>query len=171
MLKSIWNVLFATATLFVTIVACNQNKGSAGDARTNSADTNTATTGSANVMSRQLAKEGDTVWVLINHVKGDKKEQFERFVHEVFWDGSARLSQEDQRVFKQTRVLHPIQQEKDGSYNYIFIMDPVLKGGNYDIRQLLDKIYKPEKAAEYEKLYNDAVIGDQTAYVMVQSRH
>jgi hypothetical protein len=122
-------------------------------------------------MTRALAKEGDTVWVLINHVKGDKREQFERFVHEVFWDGAAKLDPDEQRVFRQTRVLHPTRQENDGSYKYIFIMDPVLKGGNYDIGQLLEKIYGQQKAAEYSKLYDEAILGEQTSYAMVQSRH
>lgn len=32
-----------------------------------------------------MAKEGDTVWVYVNHIKADKRQPFERFVHEIFW--------------------------------------------------------------------------------------
>jgi len=30
------------------------------------------------------ATEGNTVWVLLNHVKPDKCKQFEEFIHEIF---------------------------------------------------------------------------------------
>lgn len=171
MLQSIRNAMLWAATVSAILSACSENKGSAEVIRTDSMSTGTTSTASTNAMTRESAKEGDTIWVLINHVKGDKKKQFERFVHEVFWDGSAKLNQEEQRVFKQTRVLHPTRQEEDGSYKYIFIMDPVLKGGNYDIGQLMEKIYGPEKAKEYGRLYDEAVLEEQTSYVMVQSRH
>jgi hypothetical protein len=164
------------ALLFAAIVSslllgCSENKGTSETAQTTNASTGTTPATFTNAITREPAREGDSVWVLINHVKGDKKEQFERFVHEIFWDGAASLSQEQQRVFRQTRILHPTRQEKDGSYNYIFIMDPVLKGANYDIGKLMEKVYGKEKAAEYGKLYDEAVLKEQTSYMMVQSRH
>ncbi len=52
-----------------------------------------------------------------------------------------------------------------------FIMDPVVTGGNYDITALLGKMYTPEKAAEYNKLFDESLARKQTHYTVVQSRH
>jgi hypothetical protein len=120
---------------------------------------------------RMAAKEGDTIWVLINHVKADKKEQFEKFINEIFWPMAKKLSPAEQRVFKQTRVLYPVTPEPDGTYSYMFIMDPVIPGGNYDIDELLRKMYDPQKAEEYLKMWNDTYVRDQTRYMVVQSRY
>jgi hypothetical protein len=165
----------AVIVFIISLAAFNEKAGQNTTADTNTADTST---GSSTTMqqtttaTRQVAKEGDTVWVLANHIKSDKRQQFERFIHEVFWDSSSKLSsQEEQRVFRQTRVLHPTRQEKDGSYTYLFIMDPYIPGANYDIGQFLDKIYGPPKAAEYMKMLEETQKGEQTAYFVVQSRH
>jgi hypothetical protein len=161
---------FVTIFLF-PLVSCNDKSG---QANTTSAHTSTAdsTTLQQNTMAtRQVAKEGDTVWVLANHIKSDKRQQFERFVHEIFWDSSSKLTSEEQRIFRQTRVLHPTQQEKDGSYTYLFIMDPYIPGANYDIGQFLNKIYGAPKAAEYLKMLEETQVREQTPYFVVQSQH
>ena len=116
-----------------------------------------------------MAQEQDTVWVIVNPVKADKKEQFEKFINEFFWPRATKLSASEQQVFKHTRVLYPTRQEADGSYNYMFIMDTVIAGGDYDIDSLLKKIYGEEKANEYIQMYNETTAGPQTAYREVQS--
>jgi len=70
------------------------------------------------------AAKGDTVWVIINHIKAEKKEQFEKFITETLWGGSNKLKGNDRTVFKQTRVLYPTKPEADGTLSYVFIMDP-----------------------------------------------
>ena len=127
--------------------------------------------GYAQTAQRSGAKEGDTVWVLINYVKADKREQFEKFVNEIFWPMAKKLSAQDQELFNQTRVLYPVHPEEDGTYNYFFIMDPVISGGNYDIEGLLKKMYDPPKAEAYLKLFNETTSREQTGYVLVQSRY
>jgi hypothetical protein len=165
----------AVVIFIISLAACNDKAGQNTTANTNTADTGSgsSTTLQRNMnANRQVAKEGDTVWVIANHVKSDKRQQFERFVHEVFWDSSSKLSsQEEQLVFRQTRVLHPTRQEKDGSYTYLFIMDPYIPGANYDIGQFLDKIYGTPKAAEYMKMLEETQVREQTSYFVVQSRH
>ncbi|HEX5154125.1 MAG TPA: hypothetical protein VFW07_21910 [Parafilimonas sp.] len=115
------------------------------------------------------AKQGDTVWVLVNHIKADKREQFEKFVSEIFWPMAKKLNAQDQKVFHQTRVLYPVKPETDGTYSYLFIMDPVIAGGDYDIEHLLQKMYGEQKGAEYMLMFNETAAGDQTWYVTVQS--
>lgn len=117
------------------------------------------------------AAEGDTVWVIVNHVKADKKEQFEKFVTETFWGSSTKLKGKDQTVFKQTRILYPTKPEEDGTLSYIFLMDPLVAGGDYDIRSLLGKIHGEGKAAEYDSVFNETAARPQTMYVEVQSKN
>ena len=120
---------------------------------------------------RPMAKEGEKVWVIINHVKADKRQQFEKFIHEVFWPMATKLSPQEQRVFRQTQVLHPTAAEADGTYSYIFIMDPLIEGADYEIEHLLENMYGKEKAAEYGKLFGESLAREQTQIMTVQSRY
>lgn len=117
-----------------------------------------------------MAHSGETVWVCLDPIKKDKRAQYERFLHEIFWPGASKLSPAEQKVFQQTRILHPTKAESDGSYAYFFVMDPVLKGGDYDIPSLLTKMYGKAKATEYAKLYDTAHARPQVCYVTTQSK-
>src|SRR3954447_12132362 len=90
---------FIAAALTISWMSCNDtNNENAATARDTTA---AATMGQNAEASLPRAKDGDTVWVLINHVKADKRQQFEHFVHEVFWDSSSKLSSAEQQVFRQ----------------------------------------------------------------------
>jgi hypothetical protein len=162
-------VFLTVLTLTFSLLACTDNSNSGTTATPSDTAAPVSITQTASPSS--IVKTGDTVWVLVNHVKANKRQQFEQFVHDVFWDSSSRLTLDEQQVFRQTRVLHPTKPEKNGTFSYIFLMDPYVPGGNYDMEQLLTKIYGAPKAAQYSKMYNEAVVGDQTAYIEVQSRH
>ena len=117
-----------------------------------------------------LAVAGDTVWVIVNHVKADKRAQFERFCTELFWPGAARLSVAEQRVFRQTRVLNAARPDADGTYAYLFIMDPVLRGASYDISAYLKEMYGSEKATTYDQLRLACLARQPDQYRSVQTR-
>ena len=34
-------------------------------------------------ISKVVASSGDPMWVILNHVKADKRQQFEKFVYEI----------------------------------------------------------------------------------------
>ena len=122
-----------------------------------------------NQSSQERAKEGDTVWVIINKVKPEQRQQFERFITEIFWPAAEKLNQDEQRAFKHTRVLNATEPDEEGNYPYIFLMDPLISGANYDIEALLIKMYGEQKAKEHLKLFDDAVI-EQKRHVVVQSK-
>ncbi|ALD21331.1 hypothetical protein [Hymenobacter sp. DG25A] len=119
---------------------------------------------------RTPAAPGDSVWVIVNSVKPDKRTQFEKFVNEVFWPAAKKLTPAEQQIFRQTRVLYSGRPEKDGTYEYVFIMDPVMPGQDYDIERLLQKMFTAEKAAAYTKMFQETLAGEQKWYRMVQSR-
>lgn len=116
------------------------------------------------------AKLGETMWVCIYYVKPDKKAQYEKFVHEIFWAGVSKLPVAEQQVFRQTRIMHPEKAEKDGTYAYTFVMDPVIKGADYDIGSLTKKMYGEKQGTKYYKLFKDAVTTNYKQFNMVQSK-
>ncbi|QHW01505.1 hypothetical protein GJR95_29630 [Spirosoma endbachense] len=121
--------------------------------------------------SHMAAKPNETVWVVAYPVKASKRAQYERFVHEIFWPGAKKLSVAEQKIFKQTRILHPTKADADGYYSYLFIMDPVIKGADYDIASLLTKMYGEPKGKEYFKLFTDAVKPNSyKEYIVTQSK-
>jgi hypothetical protein len=117
------------------------------------------------------AVESDTVWVIMNHVKADMRDQFEKFVEEIFWSRATRLGEAEKRVFNQTRVLYPTAAEDDGTYTYIFLADPFIPDADYSIEHFLTQMYGAEKAAEYFQMFEETQAGPQTLRKLVQTRY
>lgn len=124
-------------------------------------------------VGRPMAKPGQKVWVVAYYVQAKKRTQYEHFVHDIFWPGAAKLtSAQEKQVFRQTRILHPTKANPDGSYSYLYIMDPVIEGANYDIESLLVKMYGKAKGAEYGKLFGDSLVPGKKydEYIVTQSK-
>ena len=160
---------FVLPTLFciIFIAACDRNKN-----QTQTAEEEQASVRTVNDMngSPDRATENDSVWVIINHVRPGKRDVFEKFFHEIFFDSSSNLNADEQRLFRQTRILHPTQAEADGTYSYFLIMDPFIPGGDYHIRSIMMRMYQKEAAEKHLKMFDEAVI-KQTSYKLIQSRH
>lgn len=118
------------------------------------------------------AKVNETVWLCTYKVKANKRQQYEHFIHDIFWKGVSKLSGNERRAFSQTRVMYPEKMEKDSTYKYSFLMDPVVKNTNYDILSIIKKMYGAEKGAEYYKLFEDAITSesDYRQINMIQSK-
>lgn len=111
------------------------------------------------------AVEGEQVWVLLNHVKAERRKEFERFMHEIIAPIAER-SEPD--VLKRTRILHPAGPNEDGTYTYIFLMDPVAPEGEYDLGKLLALAYPPEQSEELGELFTGSLASPQVEYKMTQ---
>ena len=111
------------------------------------------------------AHEGQDMWVILNHVRADKKEAFEHFLHATLMPAVAHVEPE---VYNKVRVLHPTMPNKDGSYTYVFLMDPLVLEGEYNVENILFEFYKPDLAREYMKFWSEALI-DQVEYDLIQS--
>ncbi len=111
------------------------------------------------------AAPGQTMWVVLNHVRADHRDQFERFVHDIV-KPMAEEHAPDQ--FRQFRMLHPTRSNDDGTYTYAFLMDPLVVGGDYSFDGLTD-VYGAEKAREYLQLWQDTLASPQVGYEVVQS--
>jgi hypothetical protein len=121
----------------------------------------------ANVARETIrAAEGERMWVLLNHVKADKREQQERFVHHILMPAAKQVALS---ALRHTRFLHPAEQNEDGTYTYAFLMDPLIEGADYDILSLLQKAYGKDKAEKYIVLWNESLASPQVGYHLVQS--
>jgi ketosteroid isomerase-like protein len=92
--------------------------------------------------------DNDTIWILFNYVKADKVEDFIKF-NDDLW----RLaSKENSPAVRSTRMLKPLMVNEDGTYTYIYLMDPVVSTpGAYAFLPPFSREYGEEKAREIIK--------------------
>ncbi|MEN8229662.1 MAG: nuclear transport factor 2 family protein [Bacteroidota bacterium] len=115
------------------------------------------------------AVEGEKVWVLLNKVAADKREVFEKFMHEAFFEKVLEEEELYRLVKNNTRILHPSIANEDGTYTYVFIMDPLIPGYDYGIMHHLIKVYGEEEAQEKIKMFTESLIEPQTLIVLEQT--
>ncbi|MCF8235968.1 MAG: DUF4440 domain-containing protein [Bacteroidales bacterium] len=104
-----------------------------------------------NAPAKQMAAENDTMWVVRYRVKPAKREQFEKFN---FNHLAVAANKIDPKLKNSVRFLRPVNQNDDGSFTYIYLMDPVIDPTAYDIKPVLRKAYGKEKASECYKMFN-----------------
>jgi len=117
------------------------------------------------------ATEGDTVWVLLNHVKPDKKDQFEEFVEKILTPAVEKLATSDSIQFKinlQTRNLYPIKANEDGSYTYVFLMDPVVSKADYSFKRIFNSLYTEKEADQFISMFEETLVVPQIGYGVIQ---
>ena len=112
------------------------------------------------------AVDGEKMWVLLNHVKPDRRKEFERFMHEIIKQIAVRSKI---HVLNRTRILHPTGPNQDGTYTYIFLMDPFVPDGEYENGKLLQLAYSPAEAEELLKLFTESLSSDQVLYEVTQT--
>jgi hypothetical protein len=112
------------------------------------------------------ARKGEDVWVILNHVRAEKHETFEDFLHEILMPALAHIHPE---TYNKTRVLHPSIPNRDGTWTYIFLMDPVVPDGMYSVSAILYQFYRPELADKYMQIWTESLACPQVEYDMTQS--
>ena len=110
--------------------------------------------------------EGERMWIRINTIKADKREQFEHFVHTILYPA---VMQVEPAVARQVRFLHPNAPNEDGTYTYVFLMDPLIEGFDYGIEQLLKRAYGEDVGEEHDELGRETEAAPQSGYDMTQS--
>ncbi len=120
--------------------------------------------------SHHLAVENDEVWVAVNTIKADKREQFEKWVFEIFWPAGLKLPAKERIAFEYTRVLRPTKANDDGTWTYIYVMDPVIPRAEYDIDRWLKRLFSEAKAQEYAQMVEETYAKPQFSYDMKQGR-
>ena len=163
--------------LVVSLAACGPSRGADSTSSATrdsgavpaSSATRTATAGAV-ASSRAWAATGDTVWVLSNHVKADKRAQFEEFFDAFFAAGHkpGALDSAAAATFVHTRVLTPTTPSHDGTYNYLIIMDPMISGASYEIDPLLRRLFPAAEAERLAKLLESSMARPQESMTLIQ---
>jgi hypothetical protein len=129
--------------------------------------------GSGDPSWSQSAKASpDTVWVLLNHVKADQRTAFETFAYEHLMPAVEKVASSDpvvKRLRNHTRLLVPKEPNADGTYTYIWLMDPVVPEADYSYRGILSKVYSKERTDAALALVDGAMSGPQVGYVLAPS--
>lgn len=113
------------------------------------------------------ASGNDTVLLVLNYVKPDKVAQFEDFNKNYL---SPAGIETNPQVKASVRMQKPLNNNADGTYTYIYFMDPYKGSLNYAIEYTLAAKYGKEKAAEYMKMYLDCLKGGTSeAMFLVES--
>jgi hypothetical protein len=117
------------------------------------------------------ARLGDTVWVLANAVRADRRAQFEEFA-EAFYAAGLRspsaLDSLSAASFRQTRLLFPTAPDSDGTYTYLFIMDPRIPGADYDIGKALERLFPAAEAKRLAGLLDSSIARPQKGWLVIQ---
>jgi hypothetical protein len=118
------------------------------------------------------SQTGDTLWVILNHVKPDKREQVEEFLFQVLLPATEQVAETDptkRAILDQTRMLLPLRANPDSTYTYVWVMDPLVVGANYSYRPILGEVYTEEEVERYMEMWNDALAGPQVSFRVTQS--
>lgn len=113
----------------------------------------------------QRASANDTVMMVINNIKAEKVSQFEDYYNNYLALAAAENYGQIKPTVRMQKSLGP---NKDGSFTYIFLMDPMNTSFNYDMSIPLIAKYGEEKAAEYGKMYLDCVVDGYPKVIVAQ---
>jgi len=102
------------------------------------------------------ASANDSVLIVLNHVKPDKVAQFEDFNKNYLSPAGAETNPQTKAT---VRMQKPVSKNADGTYTYVYLMDPFRGNLNYDIQYSLNAKFGKEKADEYMKMYIDCLKG------------
>lgn len=118
---------------------------------------------------RTVAKTGETIWIVTYYVKADKGSDFVAFIKNELMPALDMSDMNQAQAIAQTRLLEPKQAEKNGTLKYMFIMDPIVSGVNYDIEKVLVKKHGEEVAKEKFKQFNALLSKDFEFTSVVQT--
>lgn len=113
------------------------------------------------------AKEGEKIWVILNHVKADKLDLHRHFVYNLLMPALEKVAPEG---LASVRFLDATEPNEDGTYTTVWIMDPRVESVDYDYNNILAAAYGAEQGAEYMKLVDEYSVSDQQGYELRQSK-
>jgi len=84
--------------------------------------------------------------IAINHILPSKKEEFELLNQTVILPAFKKYNS---KVYNGLHLWIPNEENKDGTYTFIYLASPYYPEMNYDIFQVLLRQYNRQKAEEY----------------------
>lgn len=110
------------------------------------------------------ASANDTVLIVLNPVKPDKVMQFEEFNKNYLSPAGAETHPQ---VKATVRMQKPARKNADGTFTYVYLMDPYKGSLNYDIYHTLSAKYGKQKADTYMNIYLDCLVGGTSKAILL----
>lgn len=110
-----------------------------------------------------IANVGDTVYLVEQPVRAERRQQFEEFVQQVLWPAfqqSAAARPAGQQAVPRIRLLLPVAASEDGSYRYTFLLDPLVPGESYNILNVLREAFGEQEGSRQYSVFTEMWAGD-----------
>ncbi len=114
----------------------------------------------------QRAVPGQPVWVCIDRIKPERRDDFRQFLFEVKLPAVRAVRP---GAHASVRLLEPATANPDGTLAFIWLMDPAMPGEDYDTSAMFATHYGPEMAAELMRRWEDFAVEEQQFYETVQT--
>ena len=131
---------------------------------------------SGTAVGRQTAKNGEKVWLVINKIKFDKKQEFDKILFGEVMPAVAEYRDKDdekhelnKKSLKTIRILRPTQVNDDSTWTFFFIADPYIEGVTYNIGPPLLQKYGEDGAQAVFNRWSDCFAAGQEVYLNEQS--
>tara|TARA_Y100000741_G_scaffold120481_1_gene90481 strand:- start:36 stop:494 length:459 start_codon:yes stop_codon:yes gene_type:complete len=122
------------------------------------------------------AKSGDQVLTVLNHIKFDKKQEFNTILfnevmpaYSAYTDSSAEKNILNDMADKAMRMLLPINMNEDSTWTFVMFADPYYEGALYNIIPPLKQKYGEEGAEEVFSRWSDCFAEGQEIYLSKQN--
>ena len=103
------------------------------------------------------AAKGDTVWIILNHVKPDKLADFESFHTDILNPIMEELTDPvEKENFDKVRFLRPGGPNSNGTFTHIYMMDPYTRGKTKFL-YFLNKKYSEEESQEHYAMWKNSL--------------
>ena len=110
--------------------------------------------------AQNTSQTDEKIWIITLQIKEASKADFEKWMNDIFW--TPMKNTQDPILKKQyatSRWLSPAQMNENKTWTYAFLIDPVIKGADYDIEHYLVNTYGEEKGKGYYKQFEDFMAG------------
>ena len=118
---------------------------------------------------------GDTALIVLNHIKFDKKEEFNTILFDEvmpacydYKDTSIEKNQLNKLAFESMRILNPIRMNEDSTWTFIMFADPYYEGALYNIGPPLIQKYGEDSATEIFQRWSSCFAQSQIVFFETQ---
>jgi ketosteroid isomerase-like protein len=107
-------------------------------------------------MKHEMADMGDSVMVVINPIKADRRADYEQWVKE-FWNAGVKSGDASvKRRFIGAHVITPSAANPDGTWTYVIMIHPYYPGEDYMISSMTRQLVAPADTARLNGLLRGA---------------
>jgi len=121
------------------------------------------------------AKSGDQTMVVLNHIKFDKKDEFNNILFDevmpayyAYEDSIEEKNELNDMAGESMRILLPENMNQDSTWTFIMLADPYYDGALYNIGPPLYQKYGEEGAKEVFGRWSDCFAGNQVLFLSKQ---